>query len=59
MNAKRKQIEDEESEDMDDTSTASESGEELGSRSEVSHDEEQVLEKEPFSPISTILKSSF
>ena len=51
MNAKRKRIEDEESEDMDDSSTASESGEESGSGSEVSDDEEQVVEQEPFSPI--------
>ena len=59
MNSKRKRNENEESEDTDNISTASESGEELGSRSEVSDDEELVLEKEPFSPISTILKSSF
>ena len=51
MNAKRKRIEDEESEDMDNSSTASESGEESGSGSEVSDDEEQVVEKEPFSSI--------
>ena len=50
--AKRKRIEDEESEDMDDSPTASESGEESGSGSEeVSDDEEQVVEKELFSPI--------